>query len=213
MMSSNTTHPLHNFFPYRLVIKDELLCQWMQMGEMKFTEPFFEETILKCRHVNSNPYLPTTSIEGMIEGAAGIAALEPAAFIFHVSRCGSTLLSQLLSLDEQHIVLSEVPLLDELLRVHRGSIPQGLEDEALKAAIKLLGQERTGNEKLLFVKLDSWHIFYWKKLRELYPRVPFILLYRSPAEVVRSCAAWSSPAGSYQPKTGRVFRKGARMLL
>ena len=181
-------HPLHHFIPYRISDQGELLCRWMHTGDKRFTEPFFEETISRCRFtgINSHSYISSSTIAGMIAGAQEIKSVAPSAFVFHVSRCGSTLLSQLLSIDEEHIVLSEVPLLDEIMRVHRKKLEQQEHDDALRAAIKLMGQVRTGREKHLFVKLDSWHIVYWKKLRELYPSVPFIMLYRSPAEVARS---------------------------
>lgn len=184
----NISHPLHNFIPYRITAGEELLCSWLHLGQKRFTEPFFEETILKCRYtgINSHAYTSSSTVEGMIAAAQEIESIPPTVFIFHVSRCGSTLLSQLLSLDEEHIVLSEVPLLDEIMRVHHDRLPKGMEDDALRAAIKLMGQARTGREKYLFIKLDSWHIVYWRKLRELYPEVPFVLLYRSPAGVVRS---------------------------
>jgi len=114
--------------------------------------------------------------------------VEPTAFIFHLSRCGSTLVSQLLSLDEQHIVLPEVPFFDELLRSHF-KIPATDNTRAdgwLTAAVCFYGQQRTGKEKRLFIKTDCWHIFYYERLRKIYPDVPIILLYRSPDEVLRS---------------------------
>ncbi|WP_423146566.1 hypothetical protein [Rubrolithibacter danxiaensis] len=86
----------------------------------------------------------------------------PSAIIFHISRCGSTLLSQLLSLTEQSIVLSEVPFIDELLRLCYSDNEYGQTEIAdfLTAALKFYGQKRYEQEKYLFIKTDSWHIFY-----------------------------------------------------
>jgi hypothetical protein len=78
------------------------------------------------------------------------------------------------------VVLSEVPVLDELLR-------STLPDRAalFAAALRLLGRPRFG-ETQLFVKADAWHIFYADTLRHLYPDTPFVLLYRSPDAVLQS---------------------------
>jgi hypothetical protein len=110
----------------------------------------------------------------------GIVQVPPSVFIFHVSRCGSTLASQLLAQDRTNIVLSEVPFFDSILRAGN-SIPV----DVLKDAIAFYSPVKN-YRKRLFIKTDSWHIFFYKQLRELYPHTPFILLYRRPDEVVRS---------------------------
>jgi hypothetical protein len=124
-------------------------------------------------------YHSVSSVDLLPQLAGGIEAVQPSAFIFHISRCGSTLLSQLLDISPEHIVLSEVPFFDELLRAH-------ISPPVLKAAMQFYGQKRTGAESRLFIKTDSWHVCFYKTLRELYPSVPFILLYRDPREVIRS---------------------------
>lgn len=120
--------------------------------------------------------------------AEAIPFVPPTAFIFHVSRCGSTLLAQLLGLGEQHIVLAETPFFDQLLRFPYTQHNNGevLPPGALPAAIQLYGHKRRGDESHLFIKFDSWHLCFYRQLRALYPTVPFILLYRSPDEVLRS---------------------------
>lgn len=184
-------HPLHNHIPFRLTTNEqELLCQWTNLGSVKFEEPFFEHTLLRIRaQAGYNRAVKSLSDLNMLqEWSRDIEALRPAAFIFHVSRCGSTLVSQSLALDPQHIVLSEVPFLDELLRLP-------LKDKRMTAgdaitlfddALQFYGQKRTGDEQRLFIKTDCWHIFFHQLLRQRYPDVPFFLLYRSPDEVLRS---------------------------
>ncbi|WP_315819684.1 hypothetical protein [Paraflavitalea speifideaquila] len=120
--------------------------------------------------------------------ADAVDAAPPAAFIFHVSRCGSTLLAQLLGLNEAHIVLAETPFLDELLRLpfQNKNVDGALLSRVFPAALQLYGQKRKGIEKHLFIKADSWHLCFYQQLRALYPTVPFILLYRKPGEVIHS---------------------------
>jgi hypothetical protein len=115
-----------------------------------------------------------------------IESVAPTAFIFHISRCGSTLVSQLLGLQPANIVLSEVPFFDELLRSGNKNNCMPATLLLLKAAIELLAAKRDETSTNLFIKVDSWHVHFYKHLRELYPQVPFILLYRRPDEVIRS---------------------------
>ncbi len=166
----------------------EWLCRWFSRAGRRYSEPFFQETVTRClgEQPNGKPYASFSSLDFLAHAAKNADAVAPSAFIFHVSRCGSTLLAQLLGLDRAHIVLSEVPLIDQLLRLPlRSDISHDAAASMLQATIVLLGERRFG-ETRLFVKLDSWHIHYAGLLRALYPDTPFILLSRTPHEILRS---------------------------
>lgn len=187
---SDNSNPLFQHLPYKLQQQDDqLLCTWLNTKDLPFSEPFFHETINKIKSNLSGQWLNSVSDLEMLKiWAEDMEAIAPTAFIFHVSRCGSTLLTQLLSTDEQNIVLSEVPFFDSLLRTpyQQTGISKQEAGILLKAAFKFYGQKRNGNEKHLYVKLDSWHINFYKELRSLFPGVPFIMLYRKPNEVLDS---------------------------
>ncbi|WP_143751436.1 sulfotransferase [Collimonas sp. PA-H2] len=178
------------WIPYKLVQQEQQWrCLWLDLEGKRIAEPFFADTILRCRaNAPVKRRFPSlSSLEYLTDcAAAATDVVAPSAFIFHVSRCGSTLVSQLLGLSEKNIALSEVPLIDELLRMSRSQADSSGAESALKASIALLGRRRLGQEKHLFIKLDSWHVFFAGTLRRLYPDVPFVLLYRTPDEVVFS---------------------------
>jgi hypothetical protein len=153
-------------------------CEWIDAAGIRITEPFFEMTLARCRHEGRARAWST--LEHLREQAERAPHISPA-FIFHVSRCGSPLFSQLLGLDERAVVLSEAPLLDEILRSDRPD-----REPLFAAALRLLGRRRSVGEARLFVKTDCWHMFYAPLIRRLYPGAPFILLYRSPAAVLGS---------------------------
>ncbi|MEO8412067.1 MAG: sulfotransferase domain-containing protein [Ginsengibacter sp.] len=184
---SFSARELNSWIPWRV---SDSLCEWLYVGHKKFTEPFFTDTISACRNMDENrqPYKVISDLQIMAKWAEDIKALPPTAIIFHVSRCGSTLLSQLLALDEKHIVLSEVPFFDELLRLPFKENPGKAKfaHDYLAAAIKYYGRKRTGKEEHLFIKTDSWHLHFYEQLRNLFPSVPCILLYRNPLEVMFS---------------------------
>jgi len=185
-------HTLQKWIPYKLFFENgNPLCYWLYAGDTRFTHPFFAESIGACmgQAFKFNPsYRKSVShISLLPTWAKGLNIVTPSAFIFHVSRCGSTLATQLLGIKEQHITLSEVPFFNELLI---NQAKTGLDAAAFgnifKAAVNFYGQQRTENETRLFIKTDSWHMLFYKQLRDLYPNVPFILLYREPGDVMRS---------------------------
>jgi len=180
-----------NWIPYKLTTNgDLLLCNWLNTYGEPFTEPFFDETILKCRVMDGrNAGISSVSDLAMVsEWANQVNVVEPTAFIFHVSRCGSTLVSQLLTMQDENIVLAEVPFFDDILRLpyKYPDFEQDAIGKLFTDAVKYYGQKRTGKEHSLFIKTDSWHMFFYKQLREFYPATPFIILYRKPDEVFNS---------------------------
>ena len=186
-MNEDLSMLLKNWLPIHSFEENGMeLCKWMYLGNKKFTDPFFEETIIKCRSLpyNSTLFRSVSSMEILPEWSDNIESLSPTAFIFHVSRCGSTLISQLLGLQPSNIVLSEVPFIDEILR--NGFREKVSASSQVKAAIHFYGAKRDERNRHLFIKLDSWHVHFYRQLRKIYPQVPFIMLFRKPDEVIRS---------------------------
>jgi hypothetical protein len=167
-----------------------LLCDWLYLGKKRFTEPFFEETMTACRNANTKHrrYKILSDLDWMVERSAEMSSIPLTAIVFHVSRCGSTLLSQLLAADEKNIVLSEVPFLDDMLRLpyQRMDIVKAKAADYFKAALAFYGQQRTNGQERLFIKADCWHLHFYEELRIIFPTVPFFLLFRDPMAVLQS---------------------------
>ncbi|HEY8024078.1 MAG TPA: sulfotransferase [Burkholderiaceae bacterium] len=181
-----------DWVPYKLVRRDEWLCRWFCRAGHRYNEPFFSETVLNClsHQPNGKQFASFSTLDFLVDAVQQVDPIAPTAFIFHVSRCGSTLLAQLLNLHPQHVVLSEAPLIDELLRLPlQDARVSGSDIEPMLAAVIGLLGDRRRDEMRLFVKPDSWHIRFAPLLRKLYPTAPFILLYRAPQEVIRSHCA------------------------
>ena len=183
----NINHPLSNWIPYKLIEKDnEVYVEWLYVADIKYAEPFFDETISKCRsHANnSKPFKVITTVENLLDWSNEIIAVELKSLIFHVSRCGSTMLSQSLATSSENIMISEAPIIDEILRSDKFDLDK--KAILLKAVIALLGQKRFTEQKNLILKLDAWHIFNADYLRSVFSEIPFALLYRNPVEVLKS---------------------------
>ena len=129
----------------------------------------------------------TTPIEKLAEWLRLYPPLRPNGFIFHMSRCGSTLVSQMLAALPRNIVVSEASPIDAVVRARRWR-PE-LSDETHAAWLKLmigsLGQPRAG-ERNYFIKLDCWHTMQLPLFAHAFPDVPWTFLYRDPVEVLVS---------------------------
>lgn len=178
---------LKNWVPYRLEeFEKEPHCRWLFLGNETISEPFFADTVAKCKKLSNNSRLRRSISDTAVlkEWAVYNEALSPAAIIFHVSRCGSTLVSQLLGLNPENIVLSEVPFFDELIRFgYRKNTDIA---SVLKATISFYSNRRNSDQQRVYIKTDSWHIHFYQIFRALYPDTPFIFLYRNPVEVLHS---------------------------
>ncbi|MGK5039427.1 sulfotransferase [Janthinobacterium sp. GB1R12] len=154
---------------------------WRDLGQRRFTDAFFVNT-LKCQQPDERRYCrtPTSALASIDD------CLAPDAFIFHVSRCGSTLLSQLLASLPQCIVMSEPSIVDSLLRLHHDGADPAASLALLRQAILALGQRRSGDETHFVVKFDCWHIHSLDLLRQAFPGTPCLFVYREPLAVLAS---------------------------
>ena len=156
------------------------LC-WRDLGRQPFNEPFFVNTLTRQPHEERRVcHTPLAALATLGD------CLAPDAFIFHVSRCGSTLLTQLLTTLPQCVVLSEPTVIDSLLLLHHDGMVGSDSIALLRQAILALGQRRTGEETHFFIKFDCWHIHNLTLLRQAFPDTPCLFLYREPQAVLAS---------------------------
>ncbi|MBE8727072.1 sulfotransferase family protein [Flavobacterium hungaricum] len=183
----NSQQPLVNWIPNKLVEKDNgIYVEWVYLSDLKFAEPFFDETIAKCRShaYNSKSFKVLSTIENTIDWSQEMVSVELKSLIFHISRCGSTMLSQSLATSSENIMISEAPIIDQILR--NEIFGTETKTALLKAVLRFFGQKRFPKQKHLILKLDAWNIFEIDYLRSIFPNIPFALLYRNPGEVLRS---------------------------
>jgi hypothetical protein len=169
--------------------RDGLYLHWSYFGEQRLREPFFEGSVQRCLFKPFNRlFRYTTSITRLPEWLHAHPPLPPSGFIFHMSRCGSTLVSQMLAALAHTVVISEASPLDAVVRA-RHARPDLSEDQHvlwLTWMVGVLGQARGGDERHFFIKLDCWHTLALPLFRRAFPSVPWIFLYRDPVEVLVS---------------------------
>jgi hypothetical protein len=176
------------------------MVDWGHVGARRFTEPFFVQTIAPCvRHPADVLFRHQTPLENLGEIAAAQPSVRPTGFIFHMSRCGSTLLSQMLAVAPENIVLSEAGPIDDVLRLpfRNPDITAEQQMRWLQWLVDVLAWRRQPAEKNLFIKFDAWHAMFLPLLQRAFPGVPWIFLYREPIEVMAS--AEKEPSGQMIP--------------
>jgi hypothetical protein len=162
-----------------------------------FAAPFFSESIDQClRDPARLLFWRETSLSTLRDWATARPGLPPCGLIFHLSRCGSTLICQMLASLRSTLVLSEPGPLDQVLRLVGGRrastavapIPgsQRAASDWLRWTVSALGQRRFAGQDYLVVKLDAWAIFDWRLITETFPGTPSIFVYRDPAQVLLS---------------------------
>ena len=176
------TEDLHEWLPIRIFRdRDDLLVDWCHMGKTRLTHPFFEDSVnAQFRRPFSLLFRRVTPIDRLDTLTSGVY---PSGFIFHMSRCGSTLVTQMLSRLPKNVVLSEAPPIDSVLRV---SASEAERTRWLRSLLNTYGRKRSGEEEHLFVKFDSWSTSELGLLTRAFPDVPWIFLYRDPVEVIVS---------------------------
>lgn len=162
----------------------EWQVDWCWFGDTPLHQPFFREAVDDALRLPFNQaFRRQTPLAALGEWQAESPGLAPSAFIFHASRCGSTLISQMLARLDNHIVISEPPPLDALLR---GDLPAVERRVAIEGLLSAYGQRRCGSEQRLVIKLDAWNIAELPLLRECFPETPWMFLYRDPLEIAVS---------------------------
>ena len=165
------------------------MVDWGHLDKRRFTEPFFAQTISPCvRHPADLLFRHQTPLDNLGEIAATQPSARIAGFIFHMSRCGSTLLSQILAATPANIVLSEAPPIDDILRGHfrNPGITEEQRMQWLQWLVSVLAWRRNPAEKNVFIKFDCWHVMFLPLIQRAFPDVPWIFLYREPLEVMVS---------------------------
>src|SRR5688572_6130260 len=136
-------------------------------------DPFMQETIARVPARESVVQIARRDVG---KGAAGSS---PAGIVFHVGRCGSTLVSQLLKQHVGLVVYAEpLPVNEILLPPHKW--PRG----ELVAALRSLGAAFARHARKPYVlKLTSWNTLFCDVVAEAFPDSPWVLCLRDPVEV------------------------------
>lgn len=181
---------LDGWMPMRLSWQgQQAMMDWCYAGQIRPTDSFFDQTIEEClRHPFNLLFRQQTPIEILGELHAARPGLPPTGFIFHLSRCGSTLITQMLSALPQNIVISEAGPIHAVLGAHHRDdrITDDLRLRWFQWLVSALGRRQHAREQHFFIKFDAWDTVELPLIRRAFPGVPWIFLYRDPIEILAS---------------------------
>lgn len=166
--------------------------EFLDLQGLTCHEPIFAETIRRAKRDRPNALNFEVDFADFTR-AAECHQRPPDGFLFHVGRCGSTLLVNMLSASGGHLVIKEPDLVSDLIAGWL-SAP----DEATRVEIELLlpkairyllsaaGAAVGANIRYRVLKLTAWNIRLANVLLGSFPTTPAVFLYRSPIETVAS---------------------------
>ncbi len=176
--------------------------RWMDFGADPLTEPFFGQTVRKLKAATPAARERTSDLKVFMTMAARFSPLLPTGVIFHVSRCGSSLIANALRAGEGVTVLSEARPIGSLIRpelFRRLPFPAESADDIVKAlldsTVRLYGRTHGVNEPKVVIKCHAASLLHIPWMRAMWPTVPFLVVIRDPIEVIVSnlekAASWA----------------------
>ena len=142
-------------------------------------------------HVGRRAFTPLLRLQRVIDD---LESLPPALFVFHVTRCGSTLLGRMLRTDPANRVFLEPRSLIDLLLAFDRVEDRVLARSLFRTLVRAYGLGVDAPQTRLVFKLASYCLFHCERMWEAFPGTPSVLLYRDPVEImtalVREPATW-----------------------
>lgn len=177
---------------------------WADLSAERFVEPFLDQTVARWASGPRARPPVKTGLDALV-ALDSEQSLEPAGMIFHLSRCGSTLVSRLLGTLPGVVVLNEPAPLNTLLGLGLEQLDEPELVAAVRLMVRALGRCRHGDERHLVLKCASWNIRYRAVVAAAFPNTPWIWVQRDPVAVVASLLA--KPPGWLGPQAHRAARR------
>lgn len=164
---------------------DAPMVQWADLSDERFSDPFFDQTVVRWATGPQPRPLIRTGFD-VLAALDNEESLEPAGMIFHLSRCGSTLVSRLLGTVPGVVVIAEPAPLNSLLSLPPDHVDDATLVTMVRLLVRALGRCRHDDERAVVLKCTSWHIRRRAVLAAAFPDTPWIWVQRDPSSVLTS---------------------------
>jgi hypothetical protein len=165
--------------------------RWMEVGSDPLRDPFLYDTAKRHRSASPPAREIDTTLDVFLALAGELPPVAPAGCIFHVSRCGSTLIANALKTVSDVVVVSEPPHVAQLLLpvcrepgAFASAKWERTRDTLVKSLLRFFAHYRADAPEKVIVKFPSINILHMKIVRRLWPETPFLIVVRDPVEVV-----------------------------
>jgi hypothetical protein len=174
---------------------------WADLRALPLSHQFFAHSLEHVRGMLGNTEEIVTNIETLFDASSlGGSLLSPSGIVFHITRCGSTLIGNFLRTSQNTTVVSEAAPFAQVLDA--GSIPGTPRDgevvrrEMLNALVRIFARYGSHEPNKVVLKLHAFGLLAIERARACWPDVPFLILIRNPIDVIVSNI--SRPAGWLQ---------------
>ena len=191
-MSAPKFDELKSCLPIDALIQNGLpQIEWLDVTGIEFREPFFHETVERARTIRPEVKSVFSDLDALLQINNSTTVHPPTGFIFHTSRCGSTLVANAFRALDASRVIAEPPVVDKLVsRLFTDAEPDSAKEllylTLIRSAIQSFAPALSDPEHQFFLKFASASILQIKLIRRIWPTVPFLVLYRHPLEVTVS---------------------------
>lgn len=164
-----------------------LAIDWFYLGDAGLSDPFFEDSIRRGRSLPISRLIRHRTPLATLPEAVGAGGAVPDGLIFHLSRCGSTLVAQMLAALPGAVVASEPAPFDQIVQRAQETSDQPIEQRIalIRAMAAALGRRATPGGGFV-IKTDCWHTKALPLLTAAFPDTPWIFLYRDPIDIMVS---------------------------
>ena len=185
-----TDWPGRSWLPAAIVqARGQLAIDWVHFGDEALRDPFYETTLRSARRRPINTLLKVcTPLAVLAKAPPPDTAAAPDGLIFHMSRCGSTLVSQMLAALPGMVAVSEAEPFDAVVQLAytHPEVPLDQRVMLLRGMAAAFGRARFGDRRHYVVKTDSWHSLALPLFRAAFPDTPWLFQFRDPIEVMAS---------------------------
>jgi hypothetical protein len=199
-------------------VDGELNTYFVDLGRNAFAAPLFDDVVDSYRRTGASAGAVRfrLSANRILQAATRPPRSCPAGLIFHVGRCGSTLLCNLLASADGWVTLKEPGLLNGLL-LRLAAEPDPAAKEQLGTLVALLLRslahgvrfDAVGRERACVVKLTSWNAMFSDEFVWRLAPIPLVVVTRDPWATVGSFLA--NPPYWYDPgSTPDAMQSSAR---
>jgi hypothetical protein len=162
----------------------EPFVEWARFVALDSAEPFFEQAVEAAMGEPFNlAFGMRTPLDALATARATSEDFRPAGLIFHMSHCGSTLISQMLRAVSRNIVIAESAAVDGVVWAHVRQPTLTFYDRArlLRNMVAAIARNRPGPS---FLKLHALHALHLPVFASAFPGVPWTFAFRDPIEVL-----------------------------
>lgn len=162
-------------------VNGNILVSWLSSQNIDMRFGFFSDSIKQLP--KTERFSQITTLDVLYDNNTP-AMKENIRTIFHCSRCGSTLLCQMLKQLDNCLILGEPTIIGQILKEKSFSKKQKL--TLLSNILNIYTQWGWTKNQSVIIKFTSWHMNYFELLREPLNNSSHLFLYREPNAVVSS---------------------------